>query len=992
MMDLNTTLGSPKEQPSDPHDKSRNGELHFLDMDSDSFKPAAGYDMLVVVPVHEPQETVYLTKSHGFVTRSIKSTMIGTGRVLRHVKDLTGSISLAGECRLRASHEFTVTVVMILCGSTGHEQTESQTPATLKELTDESRYRVASLALAKAASMAREHMTLKTAGPLMDRGDRFKVGVKAATKLRHRKVAVETRSLERDEALKVCRAMEDNLVKAYQSKADQLKETDPKMSEYLQSWTGSVSVTNLADVPEGLIQQMPTFTEPILASIPFSDKYKSILTKGFKLPLRQEPLEVMPMSEEEIYEPEAWASIKKDDDDYFQYFQLMLSETATREQLMHARPEPTFYGMSSIRPPFQGRLFDMRSGIPKLLEFTPPDMQINVQYWLETIKGTPMEKDEQLICWMKSGVTSLAPHAFQTVNQPPLLSLADGVPQVAAELKRQVGEKYIEKWPKRPFCPMTLDPVGARDKSSFDTQGRRKKRRIMDKGQPRVERLDTDRVRVQSYNEGSRQHTNLPHEDKPFLSDAMTDICIFKYVANLINWVVSGIADDIADCFLIFKNNPIELPRACFAYLYPEDDHLSFNVETSMGMGYVPSSNVAQRFNNTVVIIFMKEFHKEIAPLLEAAMREIPILKAWWEHRKRLEGEQAKVMNVNIYTDDMYGVILTPPDMTWVVVATEVWRRVTWALGLPTAGPDKRMAGAAVPWIGGLPLPMLGLMVITQNKTNKVLVGLAEAIAGKSQFEGYRKLVGLISFIRYILKLRRRTMNMVNEPLKGTHEAAGGNATTIKNSTARVNQWNEWITRMQTAHGAPCTVAMPNAAAPEKHSRLHVWYMDAAIKGTTQPGIAGYSHGMYFVFRLHKRHIEELHATALEFLAIIACFLIFGGMAAKPSEVLLQSDSLVSACVLSDDAAKAPIMVYLFNVLIERAEYQALEDRAYIGQTKGEGNQLSDNLSRGDVALMIETCRNLGFAPRQLPVPAIFNHIVEKAVQKAREFKERKPP
>ena len=55
----NTTLGSPKEQPSDPHDKSRNRELHFLDMDSDSFKPAAGYDMLVVVPIHEPQETVY---------------------------------------------------------------------------------------------------------------------------------------------------------------------------------------------------------------------------------------------------------------------------------------------------------------------------------------------------------------------------------------------------------------------------------------------------------------------------------------------------------------------------------------------------------------------------------------------------------------------------------------------------------------------------------------------------------------------------------------------------------------------------------------------------------------------------------------------------------------------------------------------------------------------------------------------------------------------
>ena len=241
-------------------------------MDSDSFKPASGYDMLVIVPVHEPQETVFLTKSHGFVTRSIKSTMIGTGRVLRYVRDLEGSISLAGECRLRSSHEFTVTVVIILCGPSGHGQTGSQLPVTLKVLTDESRYRVASLALAKAASMARKHMMLKTAGPLMDGGDSFKVGAKSATKLRHKKIVVETKSLRRDEALKVCRTMENNLIQAYQTKADQLKETDPKISEYLQSWTGSVSVTNLADVPEGLIQQMPAFTEPILASVPFSDK------------------------------------------------------------------------------------------------------------------------------------------------------------------------------------------------------------------------------------------------------------------------------------------------------------------------------------------------------------------------------------------------------------------------------------------------------------------------------------------------------------------------------------------------------------------------------------------------------------------------------------------------------------------------------------------------------------------------------------------------
>ena len=53
-------------------------------------------------------------------------------------------------------------------------------------------------------------------------------------------------------------------------------------------------------------------------------------------------------------------------------------------------------------------------------------------------------------------------------------------------------------------------------------------------------------------------------------------------------------------------------------------------------MGYSHLSNVAQRFANTLVMMFLMSFLEADAAALQEEAGSIPLLKAWLEHRKGL--------------------------------------------------------------------------------------------------------------------------------------------------------------------------------------------------------------------------------------------------------------------------------------------------------------------------------------------------------------------
>jgi tRNA U34 2-thiouridine synthase MnmA/TrmU len=104
-------------------------------------------------------------------------------------------------------------------------------------------------------------------------------------------------------------------------------------------------------------------------------------------------------------------------------------------------------------------------------------------------------------------------------------------------------------------------------------------------------------------------------------------------------------------------------------------------------------------------------------------------------------------------------------------------------------------------------------------------------------------------------------------------------------------------------------------------------------------------------------------------------------------EIWVQSDSLVSTLVLTKEAAKSEIMVYLMQVLDERPEFSKLKQCTSNQHVYGEGNPLADNGSRGDLELMASTCEQIGVKAHRLPVPSAFSQIVEKAVKFAEQLK-----
>ena len=237
------------------------------------------------------------------------------------------------------------------------------------------------------------------------------------------------------------------------------------------------------------------------------------------------------------------------------------------------------------------------------------------------------------------------------------------------------------------------------------------------------------------------------------------------------------------------------------------------------------------------------------------------------------------------------------------------------------------------------------------------------------------------------LGLERNTMSICYEPM--AEGCANGPRSKVVANTRRKQAWTQWAERLIKSNGAPCNNAIdeiPNTLPSAVH--VFVWYGDAAIKGTSRPAMGAYSHSLYWVFYLSGRHTKHLHISALEFLTIIGQLIIFGNKMPMPSgtckyQILVQSDSLNATMDLTEKAKKSPIMQYIHEKMLQRPEYQKLKDVLQAGHIWGEGNSITDDLSRGDLQLAMDTCTMLGVKPKELPVPSTFTQLVNNCVEKA---------
>jgi hypothetical protein len=909
---------------------------------------------------------------------------VGTGKMLQAVSTAFPGCArfLAGECWLSSKMQVWVVVLLAKisdCDLAGRHARCA--PYSQEQLHGHVTLAPASLALAKVASMQSgctsfDQLSLLF-GQMVEGELRPTVGKVTPLEIAPGRLATERASLSRSDILRASREAESWITLVLETAA--ARANDPVLAQSLSVWAGQVTTTSLTDVPEGMLSQLPVFTDHRLASLPFHDKFLLPSTEAIVVPVLPQTATELPMSWAELLMPWAEAQRQEMIAEGKAYQELMWRGASERELVEH-RPRPRYLGAEAARPQFRGVVWDCRD-----TPFRPLKMDgrnpshIQVGYWNERMAAMGAV-DLQLMQFVNDGVSTGVVPGLQSMMHPPLLSLGDGIAHVASEVDRLIAEGYLDEHLDMPFWPNRGPPTGCRPKRSTF-------RRIMDADQPRWHQVDSEGVQVVGDNTATKAALPLPREVKGQVQDGMNDECVLQYIAKLLGWQVVTVCDDWKDFFHQLTLHPSELYKGVFALLAADGSHYRWLVEKVMGLGYVHTSNLAQRFGNSIVMMFLLDFDELDAPFLVEECARLPVLNAWVAHRRGLKAHkhwnQARLCSATLFTDDTAIRVVVPKDGGRLVRALTAWNGLLLKLGLRTCSPEKKQLGFSVTWCGVLHLCMLGLVVIPEDKIQRTLLKLNVATSGHLAICDYESLVGMLGFVCFILKLNRSTMTALYEPLK--LKGVSGPQSRVIPSRKLVNVWNKWAERLVTAHGAPITVALPSVEPIYSGKRTFVWYGDAAVKGTRFPGLCGYSHGVAWLFKLTARHLRLLqkYISALEFLVLIGNIMMYGASIPAGVLVLMQSDSLVSVRVLGrvewrlKDNVKSPLMRYLLGVLQARPEYMRLKEQLVLGQVYGEGNNLADNGSRGDIDIMTNTCHQLGVKLRWLEVPEAFNQVIE---------------
>ena len=126
-----------------------------------------------------------------------------------------------------------------------------------------------------------------------------------------------------------------------------------------------------------------------------------------------------------------------------------------------------------------------------------------------------------------------------------------------------------------------------------------------------------------------------------------------------------------------------------------------------------------------------------------------------------------------------------------------------------------------------------------------------------------------------------------------------------------------WRQRLAGTSGvcAP-TVITPSEARPDLDPSVFL-FTDAALDGTTAPGLGGFLHGSWFHVAVSAWLVSgplQLPINILEFITFQVAFMTFWPVAHGVPAVLF-SDSLASVFAVANRSARAPLMRFVWNRL-----------------------------------------------------------------------------
>ena len=188
---------------------------------------------------------------------------------------------------------------------------------------------------------------------------------------------------------------------------------------------------------------------------------------------------------------------------------------------------------------------------------------------------------------------------------------------------------------------------------------------------------------------------------------------------------------------------------------------------------------------------------------------------------------QLRLFSAFVYTDDP---LFLAVSLERTKRALRVWRRLTDAIRLIMAIPEKRTLGSGGRWLGVNAISNLGLVVVLRDKVLQASAAIADVLNGGVHFHVYRSLCGMLA-------------------------SSGG-------PTLRVVQ------RQRQASLAPCGARR----SAENPLRRNLRRLPADVD---RAGTGGFRHGLFWFHEVSEDSRPYLTIPVLEFLAVGCGLLAF---------------------------------------------------------------------------------------------------------------------
>ena len=530
-----------------------------------------------------------------------------------------------------------------------------------------------------------------------------------------------------------------------------------------------------------------------------------------------------------------------------------------------------------------------------------------------------------------------------------------------------------------------------------------------------------------------------PKERKPQLASVMRDNSVFNRAGHLLGEPTYGFEDDAKDYFNQLAMASSELHKVGTVFLAEagdlppssggpaeETDRLVFVSERRLGFGTHGASNIAQRFSDALVVWYREDMDvAEAEARREAGPRE----RAWLCLRLALQQRrglpcvdihrwtrapeevlpdipapttvdaippgyvcpQLRLFSAYMYTDDP---LFLTVGLERTKRALRIWRKLTNAIRLIMAIPEKRTLGSWGKWLGVNVISNLGLVVVPRDKILRASAAIADVLETGVQFHVYRSLCGLLEHLRAVNLQARNIMFGLYRPHGPTGASKFGPTGWVTCDPLMRKQLLRWQTLLFGSCGVSVKHALLRTELEEPPNIFFDVTSDACLADVDRAGIGGFCHGLYWFYEVPEDVRSYMTIPVLEFLAVGCGLLTFfqylrGAKRAEADgariRILLRTDALTTALALPASSANSEVLQEVDEHLRSTPEWEALVFLLAVAHLYGDCNPAADLISRQRWDEFHQLCALLNIRPRRVPLTPAAHALIDTAISAARQ-------